>query len=149
VSFVGSDHAPHATDEKDRSNPWEVPGGTPGLDTIAPVVLNLAASGRIPWSRVAQVLCGGPARMFGIADRKGRIAVGADGDLTLVDPDLTRVVDAGLIHSRAERSPFEGERLTGWPVLTVLRGQVIAEKGRYVGDTPQGRFVPRGTPVWS
>ena len=148
VGFVGSDHAPHATDEKDRANPWEVPGGTPGLDTIAPVVLNLAATGHIGWRRAAEVLCWGPARLFGIAERKGRLAVGADGDLTLVDPDLARIVDASLIRSRAERSPFEGERLTGWPVLTVLRGRVIAEEGRYVGDAPRGQWVPRGTPVW-
>ncbi len=148
VSFVGSDHAPHAIEEKDRASPWEVPGGTPGLDTVAPVVLNLAAGGRIPWSRVAQVLCGAPARLFGIADRKGRLAAGADGDLVLVDPHRARTVDAGLVHSRAGRSPFEGERLTGWPVLTILRGHVIAEQGRHVGNAPLGRWVPRGAPVW-
>ena len=149
VSFVGSDHAPHAIDEKDRASPWEVPGGTPGLDTIVPVVLNLAAAGRIPWSRVAQVVSGGPARLFGIAERKGRLEVGADGDLALVDPELSRTVDASLVRSRAKRSPFEGEPLTGWPVLTVLRGYVIAEGGCCVGDMPRGQWVPRGTPVWS
>ena len=149
VSFVGSDHAPHAADEKDRASPWEVPGGTPGLDTIAPVVLDLAATGRISWGRVAEVLCGGPARLFGIAERKGRIVVGADGALVLVDPALSRIVDAALVHSRAERSPFEGERLTGWPVLTVLRGRVIAQEGHSVGDAPQGQWVPRGTLVWT
>ncbi len=147
VSFVGSDHAPHAIDEKDRASPWEVPGGAPGLDTIAPVVLTLAAAGRISYSRAAQVLCGAPARLFGIADRKGRLAAGADGDLVLVDPRLARTVEAGLVRSRAGRSPFEGETLTGWPVLTVLRGRVIAEHGRPVGDAPQGRWVPRGAPA--
>ena len=148
VGFVASDHAPHAAGEKDRASPWETPGGAPGLDTIAPAVLDLAASGRIPWSRVARVLCGAPARLFGIADRKGRLAAGADGDLVLVDPACARTVDAGLVRSRAARSPFEGERLTGWPVLTVLRGRVIAEQGRPVGDAARGRWLRRGALVW-
>ena len=130
ADFVASDHAPHAFDEKNRPGPWEVPGGTPGLDTIVPATVDLAASGEIPWTRVAAALCSAPARLFGIADRKGRLAVGADGDLVLIDPGLSRTVDTGSIRSRARRSPFEGMTLTGWPVLTVLRGRAIAEDGR-------------------
>ncbi|MDE0060989.1 MAG: dihydroorotase family protein [Defluviicoccus sp.] len=149
ADFVGSDHAPHAVGEKDRPSPWTVPGGTPGLDTIVPAVADLAAAGEIPWTRVAAALCATPARLFGIADRKGRLAVGADGDLALVDPALARTVDGGAIRSRAARSPFEGMALTGWPVLTVLRGRVIAEDGRHVGGTPQGRWLRRGAVDWS
>ena len=149
ADFVGSDHAPHAFEEKNRPSPWEVPGGTPGLDTIVPATVDLAASGEIPWTQVAAVLCATPARLFGIADRKGRLAVGADGDLVLIDAELTRTVDAGSIRSRARRSPFEGTTLTGWPVLTVLRGRVIAEDGRYVGDRPRGRWLRRGAVDWS
>ncbi len=149
ADFVGSDHAPHAVEEKNRPSPWDVPGGTPGLDTIVPATVDLAASGEIPWTRVAAVLCSAPARLFGIADRKGRLAVGADGDLVLIDPGLTKTVDAGSIRSRARRSPFEGMTLTGWPVLTALRGRVIAEDGRYVGDEPRGRWLRRGAVDWS
>ena len=149
ADFVGSDHAPHAPAEKDRPSPWEVPGGTPGLDTIVPAVADLAASGEISWTQVAAALSVTPARLFGIADRKGRLAVGADGDLVLIDPELARTVDAGAIRSRAARSPFEGMTLTGWPVLTVLRGRVIAEDGSYVGGAAEGRWLRRGTVDWS
>lgn len=149
ADFVGSDHAPHAMEEKSRSTPWEVPGGTPGLDTIVPATVDLAASGEIPWTRVAAVLSSVPARLFGIGHRKGRLAVGADGDLVLIDPQLTRTVDAGSIRSRAGRSPFEGMTLTGWPVLTVLRGRVIAQDGRYVEGEPRGRWLQRGEVDWS
>lgn len=149
ADFVGSDHAPHAAEEKDQATPWAVPGGTPGLDTIVPAALDLAARGEIPWTRVAAVLSSQPARLFGIAHCKGNLAVGADGDLVLVDPDLARRVESATIRSRAGRSPFEGTTLTGWPVLTVLRGRAIAENGRYVGDGPGGRWLPRGELDWS
>ncbi len=149
ADFVASDHAPHAAGEKDRPSPWEVPGGTPGLDTIVPAVADLAAAGEIPWTRVAAALCAAPARLFGIADRKGRLAIGADGDLVLVDPALARTVDGGVIRSRAARSPFEGMALTGWPALTVLRGRVIAVDGRHAGGEPQGRWLRRGAVDWS
>ena len=75
--------------------------------------------------------------------------MGADGDLVLIDPELTRTVDAGSIRSRARRSPFEGTTLTGWPVLTALRGRVVAEDGRYIGDEPRGRWLRRREVDWS
>ena len=90
-----------------------------------------------------------PARLFGIADRKGRLAVGADGDLVLIDPQLAKTVNTGSIRSRAGRSPFEEMTLTGWPMLTVLRGRVIAQDGCPAGGEPRGRWLRRGTVDWS
>lgn len=143
IDFIGTDHAPHARAEKEGKSPWDAMPGTPGLDTVAAVILNQACTGAIPFTRVAQVLGEGPARTFGVASRKGRLAVGADGDLAVVDPKLAKTVTAVMIHSKAGRSPFEGERLVGWPVLTALRGRVVAEDGRIVDATPGGRFVGR------
>lgn len=143
VDFVGSDHAPHAAKEKAGADPWSVPGGSPGLDTIAPAVLDLACRGDIPWTRVAEVLAARPAALFGVADRKGMLAPGMDGDLVLVDDGIERSVTPDLVHSKAGRSVFEGETLRGWPVLTVLRGQIVAENGALVSGEPGGRFQPR------
>ncbi len=144
VDFVGSDHAPHTLEEKQaNSNPWESPSGTPGLDTISISVLDLALRGKITLSRVAEVLGERPAALFGLAGRKGTLQPGADGDAVLVDAEAVRTLAPEMLRSRAARSPFEGMQLRGWPVLTVLRGDIIAENGNLVDAAPRGRLVVR------
>ncbi|MBM3485559.1 MAG: amidohydrolase family protein [Alphaproteobacteria bacterium] len=143
LDFVASDHAPHAPAEKDRADAWSAASGTPGLDTLVPAVLHCARTARLTWPLVAEILAHRPAALFGLDKRKGRIAVGLDGDLVLVDPDATRTVERAMIRSRAGRSAFEGTTLVGWPVLTVLRGHVVAESGRPVLGHLRGRLVIR------
>ncbi len=145
IDVVGSDHAPHAEAEKTGAEPWSVPGGTPGLDTIAAAVLDLAVQGEIPFSRVAETLAAAPARIFGIDRLKGDLRPGLDGDLVLVDIEAERCVTTEMIHSKAGRSVFEGTTLRGWPVLTVLRGEIVAENGRPIDRPPAGRFIARAT----
>ncbi|TVQ29752.1 MAG: hypothetical protein EA356_15840 [Geminicoccaceae bacterium] len=142
VDFVGSDHAPHAAFEKEGLSAWEARNGSPGLDTLAPAVLDLALGGHLTLCRVAEVLGTAPARVFGLADQKGDLRPGLDGDLVLIDPQLQRTVSPDLIKSKPGRSVFEGVHLRGWPVLTALRGEVVAENGALVGP-PRGRFVAR------
>jgi len=147
VDFVGSDHAPHLPEEKSVGTVWECPGGTPGLDTISASVMDLACRGQLPLTRVAEVLGERPASLFGLAGRKGSLQLGADGDIVLIDPDVVRTVTPEHIRSKALRSPFEGKSLRGWPVLTILRGNVVAEDGTPVDTPPAGQFVPRASGV--
>lgn len=138
VDFVASDHAPHSELEKAGRDPWSVPAGIPGLDTLVPAVADLAARERISWSDVARLLSETPAALFGLGGRKGSLEPGADGDLVLLDPELRRTVSRADIRSRAGRSPFEGVTLTGWPTMTALRGRVIARDGELAGGRPAG-----------
>ena len=149
VDFIGSDHAPHEARVKTAADPWTVPGGVPGLDTIVPAALDLAAKGLISYADVARVLCERPAMLFGLADRKGFLSPGNDGDVVLVDPKETREISPIDIRSKAGRSPFEGYRLRGRVVLSLLRGDVISKSGNLVATGPNGEFLTRGTDGWN
>jgi dihydropyrimidinase len=82
----------------------------------------------VPIERIAALTSANPARLYGLRG-KGQLAVGYDADLVVVDPDLTRTVDPATLESYADYSPLEGRSLTGWPVMTVVRGQVVMRDG--------------------
>jgi dihydroorotase (multifunctional complex type) len=147
VDFIASDHAPHAVAEKDVADPWSSPSGTPGLDTLVAAALDLAARQIISYPKVAALLAERPAQAFGLGDRKGRVAIGADADLVLVDAQAPLQITPEVIRSRAARSPFEGVVLRGRPVLTVLRGEIIAEDGELAARQPTGQFLPRSSAI--
>ena len=138
VDVLGSDHAPHTADEKDRPYPTS-PSGMPGVQTLLPLMLDHVAAGRLSLERLVDLTAHGPARIFNIAG-KGRIAAGNDADLVLVDLNAEREITADWLASKTGWSPFEGRKVRGWPVATVLRGQIIARDGEIQGD-------PTGKPV--
>jgi dihydroorotase len=138
VDVIGSDHAPHTLDEKSRSYPAS-PSGMPGVQTLLPVMLDHVAAGRLSLGRLVDLVAAGPARVYGMA-RKGRLAVGYDADLTLVDLQARREVRDVDMATRCGWSPFAGQTLTGWPVATVLRGRVVMRDHEVVG-APSGRPI--------
>jgi dihydroorotase len=138
ADVLGSDHAPHTAAEKAKPYP-ESPSGMPGVQTLLPVMLDHVAAGRLSLQRLVDLTSAGPARVFGIA-AKGRIALGYDADLVLVDLGARRRVEAGWLRSRSGWSPFDGLELRGWPVATVLRGSVVMREGE-LGGAPSGRPV--------
>jgi dihydroorotase-like cyclic amidohydrolase len=89
---------------------------------------------------VVELAASNPARAYGLAGRKGEIAVGADADLAIVDMDTPRTVTPETLLSAQEYTPFEGMELVGWPVVTMLRGQVVLRHSEPVGD-PQGSYI--------
>jgi len=83
-----------------------------------------------------------PARIFGLHPRKGALAAGSDADIVLADPDRETMVQGARLHSKARSSPFEGWRLRGALVMTILRGHVVMEDSRIVDEPPAGMFIP-------
>lgn len=135
VDVIGSDHAPHTLEEKARPYP-ESPSGITGVQTLLPLMLNHVHAGRLSLQRLADLTCAGPARVFGI-EGKGRIALGYDADLTLVDLAARRTIRNDWIASRSGWTPYDGVTVTGWPIHTVVRGHVVVRDEALAGQ-PQG-----------
>ena len=120
--MIGSDHAPHSLDEKARPYP-DSPSGMPGVQTLLPLMLDHVAAGRLTMARLIDLTSAGAQRIFGIVG-KGRIAVGYDADLSVVDLKRRWTIEDDWLASRAGWSPFAGMTLTGRPVGTIVRGDV-------------------------
>jgi dihydroorotase len=123
IDVIGSDHAPHTREEKDREYP-DTPSGMPGVQTLATILLDHVNKGNLTLERFIDLTASGPQRIFGIAG-KGRIARGYDGDFTIVDLSLTREITNAWIASRCGWTPFDGMKTKGWPVAAILRGKVV------------------------
>jgi dihydroorotase len=127
---VGSDHAPHLLEEKAKPYPAS-PSGMPGVQTLLPVMLDHVHKRRLSLQRLVNLTSHGPARIYGIA-AKGRIAAGYDADLSIVDLGATREITDDLSASRCGWTPYAGMRVTGWPMATIIRGNVVMRDGELV-----------------
>jgi dihydroorotase len=127
VDVLGSDHAPHTLEEKSKDYP-ATPSGMPGVQTLVPVMLDHVNAGRLSLARFVDLTSAGPQRIFNIAG-KGRIALGYDADLTVVDLKADRSIDDDWIGSKCGWTPFAGMRVKGWPVGTVVRGRLAMWQG--------------------
>jgi dihydroorotase len=138
IDVLGSDHAPHTLEEKAKPYP-QSPSGMPGVQTLVPVMLDHVNAGRLTLERFVDLSCHGPNRIFGMA-RKGRIAAGYDADFTVVDMKRAETITNAQAGSKARWTPYDGMRVTGWPVGTIIRGNRVMWEGEIV-TTGQGRPV--------
>ncbi|WP_158746764.1 dihydroorotase [Acidisphaera sp. L21] len=135
---IGSDHAPHPHAAKLK--PWpEVPAGLTGVQTLVPVMLDHVNAGRLSLARMVDLMCAGPARVYGVVG-KGRIAAGYDADFTLVDMKQKRMITNDWIVTPCGWTPFDGMAITGWPMATIIRGRTVMRDGEVLGE-PGGRLV--------
>jgi dihydroorotase len=127
VDVLGSDHAPHTREEKDHAYPGSHSGMT-GVQTLVPIMLDHVNAGRLSLQRFVDLTSHGPQRLFGIRG-KGRLAVGWDADLTLVDMKRRETIRDSWIESRVGWTPYDGMEVTGWPVGTFVRGRRVMWQG--------------------
>lgn len=143
IDTVQTDHNARRRDKKQGSI-WKASAGFPGLATLLPVMLSEGFHKRkLSLTRIAEIICSNPARIFGLTPRKGAVQVGADADLVIVDLDLERNVQPAMLGSYSDYSLYEGQTLKGWPVLTMVRGEVVMKDGQVVGKHGYGRFHRR------
>jgi len=133
VDVLGSDHAPHTLAEKQKPYP-DSPSGMTGVQTLVPLMLDHVNAGRLSLERFVDLSSHGPSRIFNIA-KKGRIAVGFDADLTIVDLKRRETITNKWIASKAGWTPYDGVAVTGWPVGTILRGAKVMWQGELVTAT--------------
>lgn len=145
VDSIGSDHCPFTRKEKEKGleDIFQAPNGIPGLEVMLPVLLDGVARGKTSLERIAEITSYKPARIYGYYPGKGAIQVGSDGDLTIVDLELEKTYSDRDRKSKCDWSPYFGRTLKGWPVMTVVRGAVVAEQGTVRVSPGYGRFVER------
>lgn len=127
IDVLGSDHAPHTLEEKSKTYPAS-PGGMTGVQTLVPVMLDHVNAGRLSLARFVDLTSAGPARLFNIA-MKGRIAAGYEADFTIVDLKRSETITNAQNASRAGWTPYDGVKVTGWPVGTFVRGRRVMWQG--------------------
>lgn len=130
ADILGSDHAPHLREEKDKPYPAS-PSGMTGVQTLVPIMLDHVNAGRMSLQRFVDMTSHGPNRLFNLAC-KGRIAVGYDADLTIVDMKRSETITNEWVASKAGWTPYDGVSVTGWPVGTIIRGNTVMWDGELV-----------------
>lgn len=138
ADILGSDHAPHTLAEKTRPYP-DSPSGMTGVQTLVPIMLDHVHHGRLSLQRFVDMTSAGPARLFGIAS-KGRMAVGYDADVTIVDLKRREKITNNWIASRSNWTPYDGKEVTGWPLGTIIRGEMVMWQGELL-SAGQGKPV--------
>lgn len=144
IQALASDHSPWLSGQKSTTSFADIP---PGMSSVQTELGLLFAEGvltsRISTARFVSVTSAGPAKLFGMFPAKGVIAPGSDADLVVLDPEARMRIRASSLESKADYDPFEGRQVTGWPVLTMSRGEVIYRHGRVVSRPGRGRLLRR------
>ena len=144
IDMLSTDHSPHTIEEKMRLNIWDAISGFPGVETAMPLMLTEVNHGRFTLNQYVRWASENPAKAWGLYPRKGTLMVGSDADLVIVDLNRESVIHGEAFHSKGKLTPFEGVKVKGLPVCTIVRGQVVMRDGEIVGTPSCGRPV---TPV--
>ncbi len=143
ITYIATDHAPSTKAQKEEGDIWEVHFGLPGVETTLTLLLDAVNAGNLTLPRLVEVAAEAPARLYGLYPRKGSLQVGADADVVVVDLSHERVLNDDNIVSKAGWTPYTGRRVRGQPLKTFVRGTLVAEDGRPVGEPGWGMFVSR------
>jgi dihydroorotase len=137
IDLIATDHAPHTPEEKTRNDIWTVDCGFPGVETQMPLMLNEVHAGRMSICDYVRLSSYNPARIWGLYPHKGNLQPGADADIAMVDLSRPHTIRDAEIQSRSKISPWDGRKVTGLPVHTLVRGRFVM-KNRTLVPTTKG-----------
>jgi dihydropyrimidinase len=144
---VCTDHAPWSLAAKldPELSVANLRPGVENLQTMVPMLYSEGVrAGRISLSRFIEVTSTNAAKLFGLFPRKGTIAIGSDADLVILDPNLARTIDDSMLRSNVDYSVYSGWEVTGWPLVTIRRGEVAFRDGEILAAPGTGRLLHRG-----
>ena len=133
VDVLGSDHAPHLKENKDKEYP-NSPSGMPGVQTIFPVMLDHVNNGKLTLQQLINLMCENPCKIFGIKN-KGYLKEGYDADLTIADMNKEVVIKNEMIASKCGWTPFNNHKVKGFPVATIVNGHLVMSNGKVVTES--------------
>ncbi|MEM2897091.1 MAG: dihydroorotase family protein [Candidatus Bathyarchaeia archaeon] len=145
VDNVATDHCAYYKTEKDKGlkSLWDTPPGISGLETMLTLLLSEGVNkGRISIETLVRITSENPAKNFGLYPRKGSLQVGSDADFVIVDLKKEHIIKKDLLESAGDFTPFEGWKLKGKPLITIVRGEIVAEEGEILAKEGYGKFVP-------
>jgi dihydropyrimidinase len=150
LQVVATDHCPFCMkDQKElgKNDFSKIPNGMPGVETRLHLLWEGVREGKISMNRFVEITSTAPAKIFGMYGKKGTLAVGADADVVVWDPNREKLLSKDTLHMRVDYSPFEGKRVIGTPSHVLSRGELIIENDQWVAKKKQGRgqFIRRAT----
>jgi len=143
VDCLATDHAPHPTEEKEPGwdRIFDAAPGAIGVQTMLPLMLTQVNEGRIPLGALVRATSMNPARLFGLYPRKGVIQIGSDADLNVVDMRREAVIRAEEQYSKITHTPFDGWKVKGAPIQTLIRGETVSREGEVVAKPGHGEWL--------
>lgn len=151
LQTVATDHCPFdfkGQKEMGRDFFAKIPNGAPGIEARMALLFDRGVnSGKISLNRFVEITATNPAKIFGLYPNKGTLVVGSDADIVVFDPALKKTISKNILHENVDYTPYEGVQVTGYPVMTFSRGELIVKNGEFIGKAGRGKFVARGAPT--
>jgi dihydropyrimidinase len=147
IDVIGTDHCPfnfNGEKQLGAADFTKCPNGAPGIEERVPLLYSYGVNeGRISINKFADIVSTSPAKLFGLYPKKGTLREGSDADIILIDPEKEAVMSKSILHGNADYSPYEGMKIKGYPIFTMVRGEIIVDNGVFLGNKGFGKFIKR------
>lgn len=149
IKTIATDHCPFSFNKEKqlgKDDFTKCPNGAPGIEERIPLIFSEGVmKNRISANKFVEVCCTNPAKIFGMYPKKGTIQVGSDGDIVIIDPNIEKVLKVEDLHSNIDYTPYEGIKVKGYPIYTILRGEIITKDNKFIGKKGYGEFIKRNS----